>query len=232
MKYELAYKPEDLYEGCVTMMAVHIAAVPTLLNIYYEKIWQGNRFSFIDISRCDGTFIFDENHILSAGAIRDSSSLRLDDYPNGNAEQYFTDADKKTQTFVHEQLMQFMLAEYQIPGNLFRKPKIVQVPAVTAGVWTENSVICTGENHSDFIENGGRVLDELCEKEPQRLNAFTESYELNEKELTFAKKLIQEKLTKTEPSVTRSFIIDTFGKGYKNADVLDELLEGFGIRII
>lgn len=231
MKNKLNWNVENIYQGCVELMAVHIAAIPKLSFLYYSMIWKENRYSFDDYMECDGTIIFNELHTQVVGALRDISSIRLRDYPEMDAGFYFESADQKTQKFIKEELLQYMLVEFETPRRLFKKSEIIAVPTVTAGFWSEGKDLFTADSLDDFVSNGGSFLNDLCLSQPKRLLSFAENYDLNESELSFAKALIQAKLNPDNSSISKKLITETYGPDFDNQPVLYEQLEGFGIRI-
>jgi hypothetical protein len=204
----------------------------------YSNSWDGINYSFHPWN-IDGTITFDNENGVLVGAIRDNESDRLSGYPNPLAKpalEYFSHADEKVRMLAEKEALQYLLLDFegaQQKKGLFGKKKKAEIviPAITTAFWSEGEDICSVDDETAFLENGGEWIYRICAPHDALIDFVVEDYELSADELKFAEELFALKTSERFDLKKEAFsnMTDEASEGYE--DFLKALFD-FGIEVV
>ena len=198
MKHKLNYSRSQIYQDCAFAQCVHIAAIPRLYLIAYERSWDQMNYSFQSYYSTDGTITFDLQNGMLVGALRKNDSARMKEYPGKNVQTFFRDADESIYQLAQNEALQYLLMSFEekVKKSLFSiKTKKLVIPVVTTAFWSEGDDIYSSDDENAFLENGGKYINEICTSKNKLIECLTEYYELTTEELNFAETLFEFKVS-------------------------------------
>lgn len=196
---------DELFSNCLYSSIAH--AVYTLKNPFfaYEQSWDDYNYSF-HFGSSRGTFAFNLNNKIVAGAMRKEDSSRVFLYPNEmKAEDLFYKAPEDVRKLaVNETLMYLYDTIDDFTG-----------PVATTGLWVIGDQLFLCENEETFLRHGGEYFEVLLNTQQDIKTYWEKQYTLSLKEIDLIEEVFQSCLKCSNTILLdRSYKSITKQKGY------------------
>lgn len=178
-KFEIGWKVQHLYEGCILASIVHAIMVVKYPFLSHEHSWDGFNYSVQDSEGSRGTITFANGKCIGGFRVDSLIKETLD------FKIVLEKASPLIQKLAYEETLQYMLEE--VSGKVS--------PLITTIFWTEESGnIVSPHDFEQMIEKGGHLLEKQVMEPFEAFQSWRDNYEMNDGEFELMQKLFRKKI--------------------------------------
>jgi hypothetical protein len=188
---DLSYpEKHNLWRGVILHSIINATMVAKSAGFANGFSWDGTNFVLQKGDGTNGAVVFAEDCVVGVFFDPDSHFSPYKAKKETDLDVFFKGASPLKREFAHSHPLRY---NWQKINNILK-------PVITAAFWDSGDKLISSFPWKEVLQNGAHLIENELKDIPQAMAAWSEAYEMNKDQITFAHRLFQQK--NTDPKAT------------------------------